>query len=72
MNFIDRLSEMKSAEYNMILSVTDKFLKRVILLSDKDIYTAVNWADIFLKELTDWRVSAAIILDYDRKFLSEF
>ena len=53
MNFIDRLSEIKPAEYNIILSVINKFSKRVILLSDKDIYTVMNWADIFLKELTD-------------------
>ena len=72
MNFIDELSEIKFTKYNMILSVINKFSKRVTLLSDKDIHTAVNWTNIFLKELTDWEVSAAIISDCDRKFLSEF
>ena len=42
MNFIDGLSEVKLIEYNIILSVMNKFLKRITLLLDKDIHTAVN------------------------------
>ena len=56
----------------MILSVMNKFLKRVTLLFSKDTYTAVNWTDIFLKELMNWRVLVTIISDCNRKFLSEF
>ena len=58
--------------YNTILSVTDKFSKRVTLLPGKNTYTAADWAKVLLDGLTDWGIPKAIISDRDSKFMSEF
>jgi hypothetical protein len=58
---------------NCVLSITEKFTKRVMLISEKFTYTTENWAIQLLKESQrrDWNISKMIISDKDRKFLSD-
>ena len=59
---------------NVLLTITDKFTKRVLLLPGKDTYGAEDWAPIVISALLshDWGVPCAIISDRDRKFMSSF
>ena len=59
--------------YNVIMSITNKFTKRITLMSEKDIYKAKNWAMTLIErlEIVDWEYSKVIISDRDRKFLFE-
>ena len=75
MNFILILSSSLSLyQYNNILTVTDKFTKQMLLLSDRSIYTAADWINILLSDLIehDWSISHQIISDQDQKFLLFF
>jgi len=58
--------------YDTVLSVTDKFSKRITLLPGRSTYSAEDWAKTFLNGLVDWEVPKAIISDRDPKFLSAF
>jgi hypothetical protein len=71
MNFVLELLKVK--EIDCILSVTDKFTKRVMLISEKFIYTTEDWAISLLEksQRRNWRISKVIISDRDRKFLSD-
>jgi hypothetical protein len=72
MNFILSLSKIKE-EVDCVLSMIDKFTKRVMLISEKFTYTVENWAIQLLKksQRRDWDISKMIIFDKDRKFLSD-
>ena len=72
LNFILTLS-LTSQGLDCILFVTNKFFKRIILLSEKINYTAVNWAKVLLERLqiANWEYLKIIITDRDKKFLSE-
>ena len=72
-DFIVGLPESLSSN-NMLLSVTDKFTKRVAFLARQDIYTVEDWADKLINHLqkADWGMLQAIISDRDPKFMSEF
>jgi hypothetical protein len=71
MNFVLELFKVK--DIDCILSVIDKFTKRVMLISRKFIYTAEDWAISLLEksQRRDWEISKVIISDRDRKFLSD-
>ena len=60
--------------FDSLLTVTDKFFKRVLLLSGEEIYDVRRWASTFLAGLIghDWGIPKVIISDRDSKFLSEF
>ena len=70
-NFVLALPSTEQ-EYNIILSVMNKFSKWVTLLPDKNTYTVTDWAKVLLDGLTDWGIPKAIISDRDSKFMSEF
>jgi transposase InsO family protein len=72
MNFVLSLSKIKD-EINCVLSIIDKFTKRIMLISEKFIYKAEDWAIHLLKETQrrDWDISKVIISDKDKKFLSD-
>jgi hypothetical protein len=72
MNFVLELLKIKE-EINCVLSMTNKFTKRIMLISEKFTYTTENWAVQLLKESQrrDWDISKVIISNRDRKFLSD-
>ena len=72
MDFIVGLP-MTSEGYDSLLTVTDKFSKRVLLVPGKSTFSAAEWADVLLAALTQqgWGIPAATISDRDSKFMSE-
>jgi len=63
-----------SAEgFDCVLSVTDKFSKRITLIPGKITFTATDWAKLLLDRLylADWGVPKVILSDRDPKFLSD-
>ena len=71
-NFV--LALPKSAKgYDTIISITCKFSKRISLIPSKYTFTATDWAGRLLQRLRkiDWGLPKVILLDRDRKFLSE-
>ena len=73
-DFVVALSLVSSKNLNSILSVTNKFFKRVLIISDKDTHSAMNWVNILITELLshDWGISRSIISDRDSKFMFDF
>ena len=73
-NFILKLSFMNSNDMNCVMSMTNKFTKKCMILFDKTIYSAKNWVNVLIIALMtrDWDVSREIINDRDRKFMSLF
>ena len=59
--------------YDCLMSITCKFLRRVLLIPGKSTFTAADWACRLLRRLRkiDWGLPKVIISDRDRKFLSE-
>ena len=70
MNFIVRLLE----KYDCLLIVTDKFSRRLMLISRYVIDFAVFWSRKMLSRLqsTDWDIFETIISNRDFKFISNF
>lgn len=59
---------------NSLLNITDKFLKRILFISNQPIYNVVKWINIMFTELMsyDWNIFNVIINDWDSKFMSFF
>ena len=72
MDFISCLPRTATG-YDNLLTVTDKFSKRVLLIPGKKQASAGEWAHLLLRELIgqSWGIPSAIISDRDAKFLSE-
>ena len=72
---LDFILALPSSEegWDTILSVTDKFSKRITGIPGKATWSAAQWAHALLDrlEIADWGVPKAIISDRDRKFMSE-
>lgn len=60
--------------YDCLMTTTDKFSKRTLLIPGDERYSAVEWGQIFVQMLLmqDWGLPTAIISDRDRKFFSSF
>ena len=73
MNFILALSII-SEEFDILLIITDKFSKRVLLMLNKENFDAFVRANIVLISLIshDWDISWTIISDRDSMFISSF
>ena len=73
MNFILIFFQTKK-KLNCAMSVTCKFFKKIILISEKMIWKTKNWIKTFLirLDIMNWKLFKQIINDRDRKFLSEF
>ena len=71
MNFILTLSENDGMD--ILLTITDKFIKQIALISEKSSDTVWDWAQKIVHQLRelDWDISQAIISDRDSKFMSE-
>ena len=59
--------------FNVVLSVTNKFIKRIILISEKDTFKVKKWVIVLFErlEMTDWDIFKNIITNRNRKFLFE-
>ena len=72
MNFIVKLSF--SRDMNVLLIITCKFSKKILLIFDHDTWNAAQWTNViivvFMKH--DWNISHAIVSNRDSKFMSNF
>ena len=71
-DFILTLSRSRIDQFDCVMSINCKYFKRIMLVSDKNTWTIVQWNHVLLNRLdmTDWKLSKAIISNRDRKFLS--
>ena len=62
------------ANYNVVLIVTCKFFKRVLLIFEKSIWFVNEWIVVFFVAFMnhDWNVFCNIIFDRNSKFMSNF
>jgi hypothetical protein len=61
-----------STGMDTLLTITDKFSKKVELIPGKETYTAADWAKAYFAATTDWAIPAVFIGDRDAKWLSKF
>ena len=72
-NFVLTLSKTRT-DMNSVMSITCKYIKRIIIVSEVDTWNASQWVDALLNRLdfVDWKLSKIIIFDRNRKFLFAF
>jgi hypothetical protein len=70
MNFVLILSSSRRDKYDTILTVTNKFFKSKLLISEMNTWKAKNWALLLWKylQLCNWSLLKVIIFDRDAKF----
>jgi hypothetical protein len=73
LDFILILSRTISDELNFVMFVTDKFVKLMIMILDKTTFNVSIWGNLLYDRLMlmNWGLPKVIIIDRDRKFLSE-
>ena len=71
LNFIFALSISRVEQFNVVISITCKFTKRIIIVLNKNIWTIVQWNRILLNQFDfdDWKLFKMLIFDRDRKFM---
>ena len=59
--------------YDALMTITDKFSRRTLLIRGKTTYTAADWTHLLLNALltADWDIPEGIISDRNPKFLSD-
>ena len=74
LDFIVELPEIGDNKFNIILTLTDKFTKKVILLPGKDTWDTEKWANVIIVILftRDWGIPRSLISNRDRKFILSF
>ena len=76
MNFILVLSRRvrENREYDCAFTIICKFSRRLIIVSNKMIWSIEQWVDVVLVRLqiANWKISIVIIFDRNRKFLFDF
>ena len=72
MDFILALPECEG--FNCLLTVTDKFSRKHLLIKGKITWDAKDWAKAVLDmlQICDWGVPQGVISDRDPKFMSDF
>ena len=60
-------------DMNNVMTITNKFNKRVIIVFDKNTWIAATWVKAFFNtfDLTDWNLFKIIISNRNQKFLSD-
>jgi hypothetical protein len=73
-DFILTFFEFNSEKFDIVMSVTCKFSKRITLIFEYFNWKTKNWTLALLTRLNfvDWELLKAIIFDRDSKFLIEF
>ena len=61
-------------DFDCVMTMTNKFIKRIIILFDKFTYTTKNWVNVFIIDLMtdDWNISRFIVNDKNKKFMLNF
>ena len=70
-DFIFRLSKTDS-DLNAVIIIICKFFKKMKFISNKEIWTAAEWAKVYFTHITDWSILIVWIENKDSKWLSEF
>jgi hypothetical protein len=70
MNFVLALSQFEKKKFDTLFTVTDKFFKTKLLISELNTWKAQDWAVSLWKylQLCNWNLSRVIIFDKDAKF----
>ena len=74
LDFIFALSVSRVEQFNVAMSITCKFTKRIIIVLDKNIWTVAQWDRALLNQLDfdDWELFKMLISDRNRKFMRDF
>ena len=72
-DFILALS-VSDEDYNVMLMITNKFIKRIQLISEKNIWSTEKWEIVLINKLllVNWNISIVLLSNRDRKFLFRF
>jgi hypothetical protein len=70
MNFVLTLSQSRRKKFDILFTITDKFFKSKLLISELNNWKAKDWALALWKylQLFNWDLSRVIIFDRDAKF----
>jgi hypothetical protein len=70
MNFVLALSQSDKEKFDILLTMTNKFFKTKLLISEFNIWKAHNWTISLWKylQLCNWKLSREIISNKDAKF----
>jgi hypothetical protein len=70
MNFVLTLSQSRQEKFDTLLTITNKFSKDKLLISERNTWKAQDWAVSLWKylQLCNWELSRVIIFDRDAKF----
>lgn len=73
-DFIMALPKSSPEKYDCLLTVTDKFWKKLTLIPGRETYRAKDWAVALLDHLiiSDWGLPKVMISDRDPKFVAKF
>lgn len=65
---------LSAAGFNLLMSVTCKFSKRVTLVEGKNIWSTKNWAYslVWRLDMIDWELFLELITNRNPKFLNKF
>ena len=71
-DFVLTLS-LTTKNWNCLMSIICKFIKRILLILNKTIWTAIDWDHALLNKFdtADWKLPKIIISDRNKKFLSK-
>ena len=70
-DFIVKLLKTKD-EFDAVMTVICKFLKKIKFILNKETWTAAQWAKTYFAVTTDWNIFSVWIDDKNFKWLSEF
>ena len=64
---------MTTEGFDSVLTITDKFTKRITYIIDKSTWKAKDWAIALLNRLSiaDWGLLKIMLIDRDPKFLAD-
>ena len=73
LDFVLKLPETVES-FNCMLTITDKFIKRVLFIPGKNIYDATNLVNLIIADFIfhGWGILKSIVNDKDSKFMSFF
>ena len=71
-DFILILFKSRVDQFDCVMSISCKYFKRIMLISNKNTWTIAQWNHVLLDRLNiiDWKLFKIIISNRDRKFLS--